>query len=111
MAPGPDSGLFTDESRMFRLRENGIEYNVAVQTAIEPCIPCVGEQQIVLLKPSGEILDRIQCQMTIKLGTGRRTTEPRQEPEPDSARAIVRYVGTARLCQAVARSRPVPRNA
>ena len=80
---------------MFRLREKGIEYNVAVQTAIEPCIPCVGKQQIVLLKPSGEILDRVQCQMTIKLGTGSMSTDVYREPEPDGARFVVRYLGSA----------------
>ena len=77
---------------MITLREKGINYNVAIQTAVVTCSPSETEEQIVLLKPSGEILDRIRCTMDYRLGSGGMATEIHQEPEPDGARLIVRYV-------------------
>ncbi len=85
---------FTNESRMSTLRENASVYAVAVQGAFGGSLPDIFGQQIVLLKPSERILDRLQCEIDLRIG--RLTTEIHQEPEADGARVIIRFVGTPR---------------
>ena len=95
-----EADYLTNESRLVGARKNGVDYRVTIQSRYRAFIPCVGTQQIVLLKPSGEIIDRLQCQMTIKLGTGSMSTEVLQKAERDGAQLVVRYAGTPGRCPA-----------
>ncbi len=83
---------FSNESRMQTLRENGVEYALAIQFAKGASLPGIVGQQVVLVKPTGEILDRIQCNIAQRLGSGTLATEVCQEPEPDGTQVIIRII-------------------
>ena len=68
-------------------------YTLAVQSNVPLSIPGISMRQVVLLTPSGTILDRVRCEINSRYGSTK--TEILDEPSTDGARIVIEFVGLA----------------